>query len=108
MEGNDNARQHFVIVSHASFNRMLVYAQSRAQLTVRTHTTYSIALNNCSDFAFQVFQHPDFTAEQKDVSRYIHDKTEPVGAYNQADSVIYNSENWITDTRKAVDKLLHR
>ena len=107
-ESNGGAMQHFVIVSRANFYSMITYAQSRAQLTVTTPTTYSIAFNNCSDFAFQVFQHSDLTAEQKDVSRYVHNKGEAVGAYNEAESTYYDGANLITDTRKAVDKVLHR
>ena len=108
MEGDAGAMQHFVIVSRENFYSMLVYAQSRAQQTVKTQTRYALAFNNCTDFVFQVFQHSDLTAEQKDVSRYVHNKAEPVGAYSQADAIIYDGENWITDTRKSVDKLLHR
>ncbi len=81
-EPNVHAHVHYVIVSDRNYNAMLAVALSQALSTATNGGLgYSLALNNCADFVFRVFAASDLTPAEKDISRYLTDKGEPVALY---------------------------
>ena len=81
-EPDTHAVVHYVVVSDRNYNAMLAVARSQALSTaMKGDLGYSIALNNGADFVFRVFAASDLPPVEKDISRYLSDKGEPVALY---------------------------
>ena len=81
-EPNGHAQVHYVVVNDGNYNAMLAVARSQALSTaLKGALGYSLALNNCADFAFRGFAATDLSPADKDISRYLNDKGEPMALY---------------------------